>query len=480
LTRHFLAESLILAFTAGVAGWALAGLLTKALLKMLGQDAEGLGGLVQPDGAALGFAFLAAAGCGIAFGLWPAWKAAQSDPLRAIRGLDAPRGKAFGSRLLVSAQIALSVTLLFGCGLFVRTLRNLRAIDLGFRPENIALLDLDLSRLTSAQSATYLDDLLRRARSLPETRAASLSRISVLSGAMQSAALRIPGYVSRNGMNPTSYITTVSDGYFRTLGTPMSAGRDFTMEDRAAGGKEFAAIVNEKFAQQFLGGDALGKTFAFAGGFTGHVVGVVKNTHFRRLREKEEPILYTALAQDKAPNQMYLQVRTSGDPSLVTRKLRAAVREIDSRASLDSVTTMEAQIDDALRRERLLAFLSTVIGALAVALAAIGLYGVVSYSVARRMREIGIRLAVGASRGEIFVQFVRESFYMAAAGIAAGVPLALALGRLATAFLYGLTGQDMMTAATACGALAITALCAATIPAIRAARLDPMQSLRRE
>jgi len=356
----------------------------------------------------------------------------------------------------------------------------MRAIDLGFRPENIALLDLDLSRLNGAQSAAFLDELLRRARALPQTKAASLTRISVISGAMQSTALRIPGYTPPNRITPTAYFTTVSDGYFRTLGTPMIAGRDFTGEDRTAENQEGAAIVNERFARQFLASDAIGKVFTYAGSRKVRVVGVVKNTRYRSMREAEQPVMYLAMTRGTGPSAMYLQARTPGDPALAVEQLRAAVREIDSRAALDKVTTMEAQIDDALTRERLLAFLSTVTGGLAMGLAAIGLYGVVSYSVARRMREIGIRLAIGASRRVIFAQFLRESCWLAAAGIAVGVPLALALGRLAASLLYGLTGQDLTTAAAACAALAVTAVGAATIPAVRAARLDPMQSLRRE
>jgi predicted permease len=476
LVRPFLAESMMLAIAGGIAGWALARVLTDMLLKMLGAQGEGLAREVQPDGAVFAFGAAVTFLAGIVFGFLPAWRASQADPLDALRAKNAPRGRFAASRVLVAAQIALSLALLFGAGLFVRTLHNLRSIDVGFRPESVALLRLDLSRTTHAKnSSPFFEDLLRRARELPETRAASLSSVSVLSGGMMAMGIRIPGYTAPNGMMPTSYFTAISGGYFRTLGIPMIAGRDLTDDDRKNGG----VIVNQQFARQFFQGDALGKSFEFFDGHKVRVVGVAGNAHFRGLREEPQSIMYVPMTGFVFRGNAFLQVRATGDQAMLGR-LRELVRELDPRVPVDEITTMEMQIDQALSRERLLAFLSTMTGAIAVLLAAIGLYGVMSFAVAQRRREIGIRMAIGAPRHSILMQFLIESAWMVAIGAALGVPLALACGKAAASLLYGLQPEDAATAVAAAAVLGVIALTAALIPAWRAARVDPTIALRHE
>jgi predicted permease len=482
LIRHFLAESIVLAIAGGIAAWGLAQLLTHALLKMLGPGADGLQPHVRPDGPIFAFSTALSLAAGFMFGLLPAWRASRCDPLRAIRGIENPAGRSIAARVLIAAQIALSLALLFGAGLFVRTLHNLRSIDVGFRPENLALLHLDLSHTAygSSGSEQFFEDLLHRARELPETRAASLSTISILSGSMQSVIVRIPGYVSPNRMTPVTYFTTISSGYFRTLGEPLIAGRDFTPDDRATGTAEGVAIVNQQFAKQFFAGGALDKAFKYGSGRSVRIVGIAGNAHFRWLREDPQPVMYLPVTQWTYPQHAYLQVRASAGATAALERLRGLVREMDERVPIDSIATMEMQIDQALARERLLAFLSTLTGGIAVALAAIGLYGVMSFTVARRTREIGIRMAVGAPRAAILNQFLSESAWILLGGIALGIPLALGCGRMAAALLYGLTPQDQLTAAVATAILAMIATAAAIIPAWRAARMDPMSALRWE
>lgn len=484
LLRHFLAESLVLALAGGVAGWGLAQLLTRVLLKLLGPQGEGLERHVRPDAIVFAFSAGVAIAAGILFGLLPAWRASRCDPLNAIRGLAAAGqgGRSIASRLLVGGQIALSLSLLFGAGLFMATLRNLRSIDVGFRPENVALLNLDLSNTAYAKNGAqqFLEELLRRARDLPGTRAASLATISLLSGAMQSVVLRVPGYVPPNRVPPVTYFNRVSSGYFRTLGIPLVAGRDFTNDDRAGAQTEGVAIVNQHFARQYFGGDALGKAFAYGGGRKVRVIGMVGDARFRWLREEPQAVMYLPVSQGTFPRSAYLQVRSNEDAGAAIDRLRALVREMDARVPVDRVTTMELQIDLALARERLLVFLSTLMGCIAVALAAIGLYGVLSFAVARRTREIGIRMAIGAQRKRILGEFLTESAWIVAGGIALGIPLALGCGKLAASLLYGLTPQDATTALLATLVLAVVAFVAALIPAWRASRLEPMAALRWE
>ncbi len=381
LVRQFLAESLLLAGMGGAAGWLVANLLTATLLKLLGPQGEGLIRQLRPDGVTLAFSLLVTLATGILFGALPAWRAAHADPLPAVRGLGTGgSARRFSvSSVLVTSQIAASLVLVLGTGLLVQTLRNLRSIDLGLQPQNVALVRIDLSQTTYGGGAVgpFFEELLRRSRALPQTRAASLATMSVLSGAMQAIVVRIPGYTPPTRMAPVTYFMTVSGGYFRTLGIPLLGGRDFTGEDRGTG--DGVAIVNERFAREFFAGNALGKVFSYGGGRRVRVIGVAGSARFRSLREDLKPVMYLPVTQWSFPQALYLQIRTTSAP--LPERLRALVREMDSRVPVESISTMELQIDRALARERLLAFLSTLLGGFSITLTAIGLYGLLSFRV---------------------------------------------------------------------------------------------------
>jgi predicted permease len=480
LLRQFLVESVLLAALAAAIGWPLSRLMIQALLQLLGAQGEGLIASLRPEATIFAFSAGIALLAGIAFGLLPAWRAAHAPPLDAVHGFPSghPVRRSRLSSAAISSQIALSLAMLFCTGLFAQTLRNLRAIDLGFHPENLVMLHIDLSRTVHKDSAgPYFEDLLRDVRALPQTRAASLANISVLSGSMANVTLRIPGYVPPNRLPPVTNFVVVGNGYFRTLGIPLVAGRDFTPQDRASGPAEGVVIVNEQFARQFFGSDALGKVFSSTGRDL-RVVGIVGDTKYRFLREETQPIMYIPVTQGGYRQRLFLQVRTSGDPSRVLADLRTLVQSLDPRMPVDRVGTMEMQIDDALAAERLLNFLSTLIGAVAVSLAALGLYGVLSFAVKRRTREIGIRLAVGAQRGAVLGMILRESTWIVLPGIAAGIPLALLCGNLASSLLYGLQPGDPATLLTSSALLAAVASAAAWLPACRASRVDPLTALR--
>ncbi len=482
LFRQFFVESLLLAASGGIAGWLFAHLLVQALLSLLGPQSEGLVHQVRPDVTVFAFSVATTLAAGILFGTLPAWRAARADPMPAVHGTPqvGSGGRWFLSRFVVAGQVALSLALLICAGLFDQTLKNLRSINLGFRPENVALLHVDVSHTVYGNQGgeNFFRDLLWRVRALPGTRAASLADISVLSGSMQSIVLQIPGYAAPNRLPPVTYFTTVTGGYFQTLGIPLLAGRDFTDAERGNG--EIAVIVNEQFARAFFAGDALGKTFSYGGRRKARIVGIAGTGKFRWVREDPQPVMYLPATQEHFPQALFLQVRTAGQSAAAIERLRAVLRNLDSRVPIDSIMTLQMQIDYALARERLLAFLSTFLAVISVTLASIGLYGVLSFSVARRMREIGIRMAVGAERRRILMLFLDESARVILGGIALGVPFAFLGSRLASSLLYGLKPQDTATAIMATALLALVALAATAIPAWRASRVDPMVALRHE
>lgn len=479
--RQFLVETLLLALLAGAAGWVLSRQLILVLLGFLGSETGALAQQLRPDATVFGFSLAITFAAGTLFGLLPAWRASRVDPLRSIQGaIAAPGTRPMASRVLIAGQMALSLVLLFSAALFSKTLHNLRSIDLGFQSENLVLLHIDLSRTAYANggSRQYFEELLRRARELRDTRGASLAGLSVLSGSMQSTSLEVPGYMSPTRLMPVSYFNAVSTGYFRTLGLPLLAGRDFDVNDQGA--SERAVIVNEQFARQFFGGGALGKTFRFGGSGKARVIGIAGNAKFRYVREDPNAVFYTLVSQGHFPDSLYLQVRANGDTSQTIERLRSVVAQMDARVPVDSLTTMQMQIDQALGRERMITFLSGLLGVMVVALAMVGLYSVLASSVARRTREIGIRVALGAERGRVVSLVLRESAWIVAAGIALGLPLAFACGRLASSLLYGLKPQDPVTAIASTLLLALVALAAALIPAYRAARLNALEALRYE
>jgi predicted permease len=483
LFRQFFAEALLLATAGGAIGWALSLGLVRILLGLLPRD-KSLAQVVHPDATVFAFSAAITLFAALFFGLLPAWRASCADPLPAIhRATLAATGRRqrFASSAIIAAQIALSLALVFCAGLFSRTLRNLRAVDLGFQADNVVIVPISLATTAYAEEASpFFAELLRRVRALPETRAASMTGLTVISGSMTSIALNVPGYASANGIRPTSYLTRVTSGYFRTMQTPLVAGRDFIDADTDGRKGEGAAIVNGQFVRQFLGGNALGKAFAYGGGRKVRVVGIVRTSKFRYIREEPRPVMYLPIAPGAFPADLNLQVRVAQDLNSAITRLRGVIHDLGPHAPLGEVTTMEMEIDAALSRERLLAFLSTLLGAVAAALAAIGLYGVLSFAVTGRTREIGIRLSVGARRTEIVGLFLRESAWMTLAGIALGIPLMLACGKLAASLLYGLEGGDPLTVAAATVMLMLIALAAAFVPAARAARTDPVRALRQE
>jgi predicted permease len=480
LLRHSFAESLTLAVLGGAAGWGVTLILIQTLSNMLRPQNAKLVESVTPNFVVLLFAVGLTFATAVLFGALPAWRAMRADPLASIHGVaNRPRRRPLLSRLIISGQVALSLALLFCAGLFSRTLANLRSMDLGFRPENLIVVQPDLRETTYAKrggGAGFFSELLRHAQDLPGVSSATTTSYGVLSGGFSRVMIQVPGYLPPAGnVRPTAIFTNIERGYFRTLGIPLLAGREFTAEDRQ--GEVTPAIVNQQFAREFMGGDAVGKSFLFPAGEKFVIVGVVGTTKFWQLREDSQPIIY--LQPDSLPSG-FLYVRASGDPRETIERLRSEVAAIDPHVRLERISTMEEQVEDLLARERLLAFLSELLGGVAVGLSAIGLYGVLAFSVTRRTREIGIRVAVGAERRRIHLMFLRESFWTLLAGIVLGIPLAFGAGRLSSSLLYGLKPEDPSLTAGAIVLLTLISIAAALLPARRASRIDPTMALRHE
>jgi predicted permease len=437
----------------------------------------------------MGFLVIASVFTGLLFGLAPALQISRSSVTEAMHGESAvtfSRERVFSLRnALVFLQVALSLPLLIGAGLFLHSLRNLRGIDMGFVKENVFLANLNpsLNGYSTERIRALYSDLLTRVRMLPGVRAASLTTSSAISGGWDSLSVRVEGYQPRQDENMSPNAAIISPGYFASLGIPFVAGRDFTDQDAAARPK--VVIINQTFAHYFFGdANPIGKRISLDDDpktpLDMEIIGVVKDAKYVSLREKPRRHFYTPLAQEPHLFDMTLQVRTANDPRSIGDLVRAQVRDLDPNLPLYATTTLEIQIDNSLIEERLLTWLSSLFGMLATLLAAVGLSGVVAFSVARRTREIGVRMALGAQRRDILFLAMSQMVPAVSLGVAVGLVAAYALNHLLGSMLYDVGSTDLATFAAAGILLATVAALAAYLPARRAAQVDPLMALRYE
>lgn len=487
LLRQMFVESLLLAAIGAVLGAGLASLLSRFMVVFISTQGSPLFMDLHSDWRVLGFtASLAVFTC-VLFGLTPALRATRVAPATVLKG--ASRGMTAGRerfglrRLLVVTQVALSLVLLVGSLLFVRTLRNLLMLDPGFRQDNTIVTSVDLTRdnLPTAQRQEFKRSLLERVRAVPGVDAAADVSIVPVSGNGWNENVWIGGDEKRQAV---SRFNRVSPGYFAAMKTALLAGRDFDSRDTATSPR--VAIVNETFVRKFLNRESpIGVTFqedAFVGEAAPmyQIVGFVKDSKYQDLREEPRAIIYVAQIQDDHPdNYPQFLVHASVPPASVVPAIKEAIMQTAPEATVD-FSMLETQIRDSLLRERLMATLSGFFGLLAVVLATIGLYGVISYTVARRTNEIGIRVALGAQRGDVVGMIMREAGTMLLIGLAVGAVLTLAVARAAASLLYGLKPHDPLTLTLAVVALTVVAAIASFLPAHRAAGLDPMAALREE
>jgi len=423
----------------------------------------------------------------VLFGLAPALRASRTAPGAAMKtgghGMTASRGRLGFRGALVVSQVALSLVLLFCALLFTQSLRNLLTNDPGFQAKGVLIAGLDFTRLQIPldRRAEFQRELIDRIRAIPGVDVAAQTNIVPLSGNGWGNTVWIDGRGTQRG---DSNFSGVSPQYFQTLDIPMLAGRDFNDSDKVQSPR--AAIVNQAFARLLgLGENPIGMRFRREATPTtpeevNEIVGLVRDTKYHSIRRPAEAIAYLDIAQDKvADPSMQVLVRSNLPMEGVEAAIRRTMREVSSGISFN-FAGLQDQIRQSLLAERLLATLSGFFGALAVLLAMIGLYGVMSYTVAERTNEIGIRMALGALRGDVTAMILRKAATLLAAGLAVGVGLSLAAASAASALLFGLKPRDPLTLATAAAVLAAVALGASYLPARRAAALDPIASLKDE
>jgi predicted permease len=422
----------------------------------------------------------------ILFSLAPAFRLSKLPLTAALRGAGGRAGGRFAlGKVLVVAQVALALTLLLGAGLLVRTLRNLQAQDTGFDRENLLLAWIAPVRTgrTIPELADFSEAVRTRLSSLPGVSSIGIANGGVLDGSVggtKSEYVKVEGRAAKPGLQLRLFTTT--PGFFATVAAPLLAGRDFTERDSDAAPQ--VAIINETMARFFFGNEnPVGKRFAGRGeeGYPTEIIGVAKDMKAGTPRD-QRGVWYVPHRQGARFLRLNwcVTVRTTGAPAVLAASVQQALRELDPRLPILRVTTLNGQLEHVLAQERLIATLASFFGVLAALLSCLGLYGVVSYTVAQRTSEIGIRLALGATPVHVLRKVLQESLGLALVGIALGVPLALALMRLLAARLYGVNPADPFTLTLAVGLMLSIAALAAFAPARRASRVDPMIALRHE
>ncbi len=500
IVRQLLVETLFLSSLGGLAGLALAYVADKALMAIyLPADSSGLSISAAPDLRILLFTLAVTIATGIAFGLVPALRTTRPDIARTLKDqAGAVLGGGHGGlrRSLVVAQVSLSLLLLIGAGLFLRTLRNLSNLGPGFPVERLIgfTIDPSLNGYSTERMKTFYQQLTDSLKNIPGVQSVGLAGVRILEDNEWDSSMTVEGY---NPANPDDraepYMNMISPNYFATLGVPIVLGRDFTPDDNREIKKgpqpddwtPTAVMINEKFARKYFPGqNPVGRHLGF-GSDPGtrtdmEIIGVVKDIKYTNLRDEIPPQAYIPYLGAHFLSDMTVYLRTAYDPDQVMSEVRTKVHALDAGLPIYAVRTTETQLSNSLSTERMIASLSTVFGFLATLLAAIGLYGVMAYSVAMRKREIGIRMALGAEPSKVVRMVMNDVLLLVAIGVGVGVPAAIALMRMVATQLYGLSAHDPLTLALATGALALIACLAGYLPALRASRLDPMVALRYE
>ncbi len=487
LIRQLMVESLLLSFAGGAAGILLAMAMTRGLLALIPTESSPLLIQPQPDLRILGFTLALTFITGIVFGLAPAVRASSPDlwtTLKEAVGSIAGGGSLYLRKGLVAAQVALSFLLLFGAGLFVRSLQNLRATDTGIRDAgNLITFQLSpaLNGYDTPRTVHFYDELLNGLRSTPGVKAAALAAVPLLSGDEWDSTTFVEGYNAKDGENMQAFMNALSPGYFQAMGIPILEGRDFDRRDMKDESK--VAIVNEKFAKHFFGDkSAIGHHLGRGGQqatakFDTEIIGVVADSLYEGPREG---VRRQVFVPNYGKGGVAFYVRAGLPTTTLYAAVRNEVRKLDSSMPVYALKTLGGQLDETLLTERLIALLSAGFGLLATLLAAIGLYGVMAFAVARRTREVGIRMALGAQPASVIWLIMQEVLVLLAIGLAVGIPCAFALGRYVSSQLYGITPYDPWIAAVSMAMMIVVASLAGFVPAQRASRIDPILALRYE
>ena len=479
IVAHVLAESLLLVAAGVVVGGGVAAIVDRMVYAMLSEPGSNLN-VAGGSGPITAATFALAVIVALAIGLLPAIAATGGAALDGLRDTARTSARqAWLGRALVLTQVVVCLVLVFAAGLFARSLRNLHAVDLGFTPDRVVVLTTDPERsgYSLERRREFYEEWLRRARLVPGVSAASLASITAVSGGMFAGVVTVPGGAAHTGPEPNNNFNVVSAGYFETIGLPLVSGRTFTERDGASAPP--VAIVNEQFVQYYWPGQpAIGRQIRVFRR-TVEIVGVVRTAKYQAIREAPQITIYFPMTQ-RPVGEMTLHARVAGAVAPATAGLIASVRAIDSRVPAYNAGTLRDHVNARLANERVLNVLSLLFAALALVVASAGVYGVVAYAVVRRTREVGIRVAIGAQRWQILRLFLTDATALIAAGLAAGVPLALLVGRKFGSVLYGLEPSSLSTLLGAGALLAAVAVAAAGIPALRATMVDPIAALRTE
>ena len=489
--RQLLTESVVLALAGGVLGMAFAKWGISALTALLANGRENFTLHAQLNWHVLALTIALSVATGALFGLAPALQSTRVDLVSALKQTRGGERKLrFHSRLRLSlsqvlavAQIAISLLLLVAAGLFARTLGHLNAVALGFNREHLLLVSVNARQGGYKDDALirFYDNLRQRFGGLPGVRSVSVSNYVLVSNTTNSTNGSIPGRT--DSINDID-VLTVGPGFFSTMQIPILLGREIGERDNAT--SPHAAVVNEVFAQQVFGGEnPLGRHFLLGGRQNANdfeIVGVAKNARFDSLKGDVPKAVYVPYSQNlrQALGSMVYQLRVSGDPLAMAANARRVLRDADPRLPVSNITTQSEQIDQTIGQERTFATLCTCFAVLAVAIAFVGLYGMMAYSVARRTNEIGIRMALGAERARLMWGVLREVLTMALLGLAIGLPAALATTKFVGAYLFQMKPNDPAALSAAAIVLLAAAVLAGYGPAWRASRVDPWTALRDE
>jgi predicted permease len=486
LVRQMLTESLVLSCIGGLLGIALAVTLTQALIAFVPSDGRPILIHATPDGRILAFTLGLTFVTGIVFGLLPALRASRPDPWTTLKdtvgAIAGTGGSLFLRKGLVAAQVTLSFLLLFGAGLFVRSLQNLKTADTGVALDNLVTFQLSpaLSGYDSQRTVDFYDQLLTNLRAVPGVKSAALAAVSILSGDEWDNSMSVEGHQAKDGEDMQAFMNALTPGYFEAMEIPLLEGRDFNRQDVKE--NPTVAIVNRKFAEHFFPGkSALGRHI---GNGTGpkakldiEIVGVVADALYEGPREG---VRRQVFVPNWGKGGVAFYVRSTIGSGSTYNAIRNEVRKLDGSMPVYAMKTLEGQLDETLLTDRLIALLAAGFGLLATVLASIGLYGVMAFVVARRRKELGIRLALGAEPGGVIWLVMKEVLLLLAIGLAVGIPSALALGRFVASQLYGIEARDPFTATATLMLLTLVSAAAGLIPAHRASRIDPILALRYE
>ncbi|MFI5227578.1 MAG: ABC transporter permease [Gemmatimonadales bacterium] len=484
LLAQLLTESVLLAALGGLAGLAVAWATLHAIVALLPLGVSStLSFTLRPQ--AIGFAALLSMATGLLFGLFPALHSTRPNLVSALRDgsgkTSATRAATRFRTSLVTVQIALSMALLVSAGLFIKSLSNVSRVGLGLDVNDLVTFRVApvLNGYPGVRSAQIFARIESELEAIPGVRGVTEARVPVLAGNNWDNDVNVQGFPRTPDTDVDGYYDAVGPGFFGAMGETMVSGRQFTASDVL--GAPRVAIVNESFTKKFkLGANALGKLMGLGDSLTHVIVGVVKDSHYSGVKQDMRPVFFLPYEQDTTIGSLTFYVRSPLPPATLMPQIRATVSRIDHNLPVMSLRTMPQQLRDNVYLDRMISTLSAAFAALATLLAAIGLYGVLAYSVAQRTKEIGVRMALGADSSRIVAMVLRHVAAMTAIGATIGAAGAYGIGRGAQSLLFGIGGRDPLIMTEAAALLAIVALAAGAIPALRASRVDPVQALRYE